>query len=191
MRFSRWLAVVIGFSGILLMLSANLSAGSTFLSSGFALDGAALGSVFALLAAMCSATSNVQIRFFKRCGITGRDCLLFLTDDHLYWHRATLAFGWTMPKGREWWLLIGCGFFGGVAQILVTLSLRYADASLLAPFDYTTLVWSMDWLSVWTVCGHATLVGGIDCGAGGDFHHLVRPASAQRADDAVILSLAG
>ena len=31
----------------------------------------------------------------------------------------------------------------GIAQILVTLSLRYAEASLLAPFDYTTMIWAL------------------------------------------------
>lgn len=159
-RFSRWLAVVVGFSGILLMLSANLSAGSAFLSSGFALDGAALGTVFALLAAMCSATSNVQIRFLNGVESPGAIVFYFSLMTTCI-GLATLAFGWTMPKGREWWLLIGCGFFGGVAQILVTLSLRYADASLLAPFDYTTLVWSMviGYLFLDSLPGHATLIG--------------------------------
>ena len=48
-----------------------------------------------------------------------------------------------MPSTLQLLLLIGYGLFGGLAQILVTLILRYSDASLLAPFDYTTLVWSM------------------------------------------------
>jgi len=38
---------------------------------------------------------------------------------------------------------VGCGLLGGITQILMTLSLRYAEASLLAPFDYTTLLWSV------------------------------------------------
>jgi drug/metabolite transporter (DMT)-like permease len=62
-RFSRWLAVVVGFSGIVIMLSSNLTLGHALRSSGLTLDGAALGAVFALLAAVCSATSSVQIRF--------------------------------------------------------------------------------------------------------------------------------
>lgn len=159
-RFSRWLAVVVGFSGILIMLSANLSAGSAFLSAGFALDGAAMGAVFALLAAMCSATSNVQIRFLNGIESPGAIVFYFSLMTTLI-GLTTLAFGWKLPEGRQWLLLIGCGFFGGVAQILVTLSLRYADASLLAPFDYTTLVWSMviGYLFLDSLPGHATLMG--------------------------------
>ncbi len=159
-RVSRWLAVVVGFSGILIMLSASLSTGSTLLSAGFALDGAALGAVFALLAAMCTATSNVQIRFLNGIESPGAIVFYFSLMTTLI-GLTTLAFGWTLPQGRQWLMLIGCGFFGGVAQILVTLSLRYADASLLAPFDYTTLVWSMviGYLFLNSLPGHATLMG--------------------------------
>ena len=33
------------------------------------------------------------------------------------------------------------GLFGGVGQLLLTQSYRYADASTIAPFDYTQMVW--------------------------------------------------
>lgn len=56
---------------------------------------------------------------------------------------ATWYWGWIIPNRFQLLLLVGCGLFGGMAQIFVTVSLRYTDASLLAPFDYTTLVWSM------------------------------------------------
>ena len=48
-----------------------------------------------------------------------------------------------------------------MAQILVTMSLRYTDASLLAPFDYTTLVWSMviGYLFLNSLPGPSTLMG--------------------------------
>ncbi|WP_312692270.1 DMT family transporter [Kosakonia sp.] len=169
-RFSRWLGVGVGFSGILLMLAANLSAGSAFLSAGFMMNGAALGTVFALLAAMCSATSNVQIRFLNGVESPGAIVFYFSLMTTLI-GLATLAFGWRMPEGRQWFLLIGCGFFGGVAQILVTLGLRYADASLLAPFDYTTLVWSMviGYLFLDSLPGHSTVLGAVIVALAGIF----------------------
>lgn len=159
-RFSRWLAVVVGFSGIVIMLSSNLTLGHALRASGLALDGAALGAVFALLAAVCSATSNVQIRFLNGIETPGAIVFYFSLMTTLI-GLSTALFGWARPTGWQWALLIGCGFFGGVAQILVTLSLRYADASLLAPFDYTTLVWSMviGYLFLDSLPGHATLAG--------------------------------
>jgi len=159
-HFSRWMGVVVGFSGIVIMLSANLTLGSAFRSAGFSLDGAALGAVFALLAAACSATSSVQIRFLNGIESPGAIVFYFSLMTTLI-GLSSAFFGWVRPDGWQWVLLIGCGFFGGVAQILVTLSLRYADASLLAPFDYTTLVWSMviGYLFLDSLPGHATLAG--------------------------------
>ena len=54
---------------------------------------------------------------------------------------ATLPFGWIWPNGAELGLLVLSGLFGGVGQLLLTQSYRYADASTIAPFDYTQMIW--------------------------------------------------
>lgn len=159
-RLSRWLAVGVGFSGIIIMLSASLTADGALLSAQGAAAGAGLGALFALVAALCSATSSVQIRFLNGQEQPGAIVFYFslmTTAIGLF----TLVFGWVMPTPFQWLLLIGCGFFGGMAQILITLSLRYTDASLLAPFDYTTLVWSMviGYLFLNSLPGPTTLIG--------------------------------
>lgn len=159
-RFSRWLAVVVGFSGIVIMLSANLTASGSLFSADGAHAGAGLGALFALIAALCSATSNVQIRFLNGVEKPGAIVFYFSLMTTLI-GLATALFGWRMPSPMQLLLLVGCGFFGGMAQILVTLSLRYTDASLLAPFDYTTLVWSMviGYLLLDSLPGTSTLMG--------------------------------
>ncbi|WP_312458062.1 DMT family transporter [Pseudescherichia sp.] len=159
-RFSRWLAVVVGFSGIVIMLSANLTASGSLFSADGARTGAGLGALFALIAALCSATSNVQIRFLNGVEKPGAIVFYFSLMTTLI-GLATALFGWRMPTPMQLLLLVGCGFFGGMAQILVTLSLRYTDASLLAPFDYTTLVWSMviGYLLLDSLPGTSTLMG--------------------------------
>lgn len=141
-RFYRWLAVVVGFSGIIVMLWAHLNADGSVFSSHSAAAGSAIGVLFALLAALCSATSSVQIRFLNGKEKPGA-IVFYFSLMTMFIGLATACFGWLMPDARQLALLIGCGFFGGMAQILITLSLRYADASLLAPFDYTTMVWAM------------------------------------------------
>lgn len=141
-RFTRWLAVVVGFSGIIIMLSASLTADGGLFSSTGAQSGAALGAAFGIIAAICTATSNIQIRFLN--GVEKPGAIVFYFSlMTTFIGLASWVFGWKMPSTLQLLLLIGCGLFGGLAQILVTLSLRYSDASLLAPFDYTTLVWSM------------------------------------------------
>lgn len=158
--FSRWLAVVVGFSGIMIMLSANLTASGSFFAADGAKTGAGLGALFALVAALCSATSNVQIRFLNGIEKPGAIVFYFSLMTMLI-GLFTALFGWRMPSPMQLLLLTGCGFFGGMAQILVTLSLRYTDASLLAPFDYTTLVWSMviGYLFLHSFPGPSTLMG--------------------------------
>ncbi|EJL91377.1 DMT family transporter [Pantoea sp. GM01] len=159
-RMSRWVAVVVGLSGILIMLSSSLNASGALFSSQASNATTSLGVAFALIAALCSATSNVQIRFLNGIEKPGAIVFYFSLMTTLI-GLATALFGWTQPNALQLLLLVGCGLFGGLAQILVTLSLRYADASLLAPFDYTTLVWSMliGYLFLHSLPGSTTLLG--------------------------------
>jgi drug/metabolite transporter (DMT)-like permease len=159
-RVSRWVAVVVGLLGILIMLSSSLAASGGVLAAGASSATASLGVAFALIAALCTATSNVQIRFLNGVEKPGAIVFYFSVMTTLI-GLATACFGWTKPSGLQWLLLVGCGLFGGLAQILVTLSLRYADASLLAPFDYTTLVWSMliGYLFLHSLPGSTTIFG--------------------------------
>ena len=65
----------------------------------------------------------------------------------------TLVLGWRLPSAADGALLVGIGILGGIGQILLTQSYRYADASLVAPFEYTTMVWAF--LIGWFVFGQA------------------------------------
>ncbi len=40
-------------------------------------------------------------------------------------------------------MLSGVGLVGGIGQILLTSSYRFADASALAPFGYTSMIWAL------------------------------------------------
>ena len=55
----------------------------------------------------------------------------------------TLPFGWVIPTGIEAATLVGAGLLGGVGQILLTSSYREADASLVAPFDYASMLFAL------------------------------------------------
>ncbi|MFF7710355.1 EamA family transporter [Pseudomonas sp. NPDC007930] len=163
----RWLAIALGFAGVLVMLAPHLSlAGAAALGASASI----IGSGCALLAAFSSAASTVQIRYLNGREQPGAIVLWFSLLTTLV-GAATWVFGWVMPHGTQWLLLLGIGAFGGTAQILVTLSLRHAHASLLAPFEYSTLLWSsllgfvlLAQLPTWT-----TLAGGSIVAAAGVF----------------------
>jgi drug/metabolite transporter (DMT)-like permease len=62
-------------------------------------------------------------------------------------------------------LLVSCGLLGGVGQILLTSSYREADASLVAPFDYASMLFALligyfvfAEVPTWTMLAGATIV---------------------------------
>ena len=55
----------------------------------------------------------------------------------------TLPFAWHSPTARELTALIALGILGGLAHIFLTESYRYAAASVVAPFDYSSMLWAL------------------------------------------------
>jgi len=78
----------------------------------------------------------------------------------------TLPFGWIMPDTPLLVLLISTGFIGAIAQILITSSYRFAPASLLAPYDYVSMlfalvigyIWFAEWPSAVMLAGAALVI---------------------------------
>jgi drug/metabolite transporter (DMT)-like permease len=50
---------------------------------------------------------------------------------------------WTSPTLADWGPLIAAGLLGGFGQILMTSSYKLADASIIACFDYTSMIWAL------------------------------------------------
>ena len=55
----------------------------------------------------------------------------------------TLPFGWVWPTATEAAYLIGAGLIGGCGQLLLTSSYRFADAGVVAPFTYVSMLWAI------------------------------------------------
>ena len=151
-RIYRWSAVAVGFGGVLLMLSPHLAPGQL---GRLASSGPALGAVFALAGAVCSAFATIEIRRLTRTETTGAIVFYFMLLTTLL-GLATSLFGWTAPRDAwSWFLLAMIGILGGVGQILMTMSYRHGDASLIAPFDYMQMIWAV--LLGWFVFGEFPL----------------------------------
>lgn len=156
-RAYRWTAVVVGLAGVLVMLAPHLSRGT--LAGGFS-EGPAVGAVFALFGAVCTAVATIQVRRLLATEKTGAIVLYFSLFTALL-GLTTIVLGWRMPGPADLALLVMIGVLGGIGQILLTQSYRYADASLVAPFEYTTMLWAF--LIGWFVFGQApqqTVVAG-------------------------------
>ena len=123
---------------MLVILAPHLSVGDAAAMS----DSAALGAVFAVLNAVFAAAAYIQIRRLTSSETTSSIVLYFSLISSLC-GLATLPLGWVWPDTQQLSILLTMGFFGGVGQIFMTESYRYAQASLTAPFDYTSIVWAV------------------------------------------------
>lgn len=138
-RAYRWIAVSVGFVGVLVMLTPHWTAAT--LSAGF-MTGSAFGVSVALFAALCSAAATIEIRTLTRSENTGAIVFYFMSWTSLL-ALVTIPFGWVVPDLKDGLVLIGIGVLGGLGQILLTESYRHGDASLIAPFEYSTMLWAL------------------------------------------------
>ena len=136
-RVYRWSAVIVGFVGVLVMLAPHLDVDRSTTTSV-----AVAGAAFGLAGAFFSAGSSVQTRSLARSESTSSIVFYFSLICAIA-GLCTLPFGWLMPSWPELAALVTIGIFGGLAHIFLTESYRLAEASLVAPFDYTSMLWAL------------------------------------------------
>ncbi|MDC0012512.1 DMT family transporter [Octadecabacter sp.] len=133
-RFVRIAAVMLGFVGVIIIVAPRLSVGLGSTE--------ALGVLLTLGSACLAAFAQVFVK-----GMAGKES----TTAIVFWFSATstllslvtIPFGWVWPNGYELTLLIGAGIVGGLGQVLLTSSYRFAEAGVLAPFTYVSILWSV------------------------------------------------
>ena len=126
----RWVAICVGLIGVLTMLKPSAS------------NLVSLGAVAALLSAAGYAFNAIALRI-----ITRTDSTVSVT----FWMISlmtvmALCFAapqWTPIRREDWLLLATIGFFSSIAQHLLTEAFRNAPPSVVAPFEYTALLWGI------------------------------------------------
>lgn len=132
-RLFRLSMVALGLLGVVIVLSPRLGAGVT------GDPRHSLGAVVTLTGAACTAMAMIFVRKLAQEERTSAIVFWFSVTSTLL-GLLTLPFGWVMPDAGNLAMLVAIGLLGGVAQILLTSAYRYADASLIAPFDYVSMV---------------------------------------------------
>ncbi|MDF9434557.1 DMT family transporter [Chromohalobacter israelensis] len=102
--------------------------------------GQVLGYGLGVLAALLTAGALVTVRRISRTETAASIAFYFVLVTALA-GLATLPLGWVAVSGPTLALLVLAGLFGGAAHICMTLALRYAEVSRLAPFEYVALIW--------------------------------------------------
>jgi drug/metabolite transporter (DMT)-like permease len=136
----RWLAICMGFTGVLVMLTPHFA--SSVLMTGVGSASVTIGILFALGGALCGATSTIEVRKLINTEKTGSICFYFAVLMAALGLASIVLGNWVMPSASEMAVLVGIGVAGGIGQILLTMSYRHADTSVIAPFEYTTMIWA-------------------------------------------------
>lgn len=167
----RWAAVVVGFVGVLIMAGP--------LPSTMNLPGVTLG----ILSAMGAAGAMVAIRQIADTE-RGPTIVFYFTLGGVALGTVGSLFHWVTPDPLTLAMLILAGLVGGVGQLLLTEALRNAPIGVIAPFDYTQLVWAgLLGVVIWGELPHPlTLVGAVIVAASGVYilHRELRRFQAAR-----------
>jgi len=126
----RWTAIAVGLVGVLVLLRPN---GHGLLST------AALA---VLLAATMYALNAITVRWLARTDTP---------QAMVVWLLALMALGagaiawphWVPLRTEHLWIVAGVGLAGAIGQYAITDAFRMGEASLLAPLEYTALVWGV------------------------------------------------
>ena len=124
----RWTAIVVGILGVLVVLRPS---GEGLLTmAGFAV----------LLAALGYAVSAITVRVLARTDST--QAITFWLLALMALGAGALAWpGWVPLRGEHLWIVAGIGLAGAFGQWAITEAFRLGEASLIAPLEYTALVW--------------------------------------------------
>ena len=124
----RWLAIVVGFGGVVIALRPSTA--SLSLSSLFALLGSLSFAISMILGRRLRGTSDTTLVTLQTLGSLVLGLVLALAD-------------WRAPGVLDWAALLLLGVVSCVAHLLITRALKLAPASTLAPLQYTLLLWGV------------------------------------------------
>ncbi|MGB6310800.1 MAG: DMT family transporter [Steroidobacteraceae bacterium] len=153
----RWLAIVIGLSGVLIILHPWKSGGLSMMAASAA-----------AFATVCYSLSALTVRTLGRS-----DSSLSM----VFWYLLLVSIGagllaigdWRPVLGADWIWLIGIGLTGALGQMWLTDAFRRAPPSVVGPFEYTSILWAfaIDWI-FWSAAPSLSLIAGacvvIACG---------------------------
>ncbi len=147
-RLYRWSAVLIGFCGVIVMLWPHLSADALSAAGG---DAAARGALFSLCGAICAAFAMIEVRRLTATESTAAIVTYFSLMTTTFGMISVLGgafdpkWAWALPDAKQALFLVLTGIMGGFGQIFLTESYRRAPASMIAPFDYTGMIFALLW----------------------------------------------
>ena len=145
---ARWVAIAVGFAGVVIVLRPS---GAGVLSTpGLAVLGTAIGyAISAITVRVLGRTDSTQSMVFWLMGMTAAGAGLLALPN------------WRPIQSPHWLVIGGIAVTGSVGQWAITEAFKHAEASLIAPLEYTALAWGvvLDWLLWSTLPNTRTFMG--------------------------------
>jgi drug/metabolite transporter (DMT)-like permease len=144
----QWVAILIGMAAVLYMLKPE---GDQLLS---------LGALAALLSAFCYAVSGITVRILAKTEPSG---------NMVFWLMTMIGIGagllalpdWQPLQLVHWPYFLAIGITGAIGQVFITEAFRLAPPSVIAPFEYSALVWGLGFdIVLWQVWPDSSLIIG-------------------------------
>ena len=126
----RWTAIAVGLVGVLVVLRPT---GEGMLS---------LAGLAVLVAAFGYSVSAITVRIIARTDST-QALIVWLLVFMALGAGALAAPDWVPIRTSDVWLIAGIGVAGALGQYTITEAFRLGEASLIAPLEYTALVWGV------------------------------------------------
>jgi drug/metabolite transporter (DMT)-like permease len=133
----RWLVIIVGLSGVLVILQPWGG------GSGFSMIAASAAAV----ATICYSLSALTVRTLGR----GNSNMSMV-----FWYLLLVSIGsgvlafadWRPVPASDWGWLLGIGVTGALGQMWLTDAFRRAPPSVVGPFEYTAILWAfvIDWI---------------------------------------------
>ena len=126
--YRRIIAIIVGFFGILIILKPS----------------SAIFSNYSLLPLIASLFLSMAVIVLKKILLTNNNVLsvwvftIFCTIISIFFYNKS----WIWPNNLDLTFMVASGLLGFVAQICLTKSFQLADASVLAPLDFSSVIWS-------------------------------------------------
>jgi drug/metabolite transporter (DMT)-like permease len=132
----RWFAIVVGLSGVLLILQPWGKGSVSLVAAGAA-----------AVATICYSLSGLTVRSLGRTNSS---------MSMVFWYLALVSIGsgvlglgdWRPVESGDWGWLAGIGLSGALGQLWLTDAFRRAPPSVVGPFEYTAILWAfaIDWV---------------------------------------------
>jgi drug/metabolite transporter (DMT)-like permease len=144
----RWTAIGVGLAGVVTMLRPSGSSLST------------VGAIGALLSAVAYALSAISVRALTRTDTTASMVFWFLVQLTVFAGLIAVP-DWVPIRQQDWVWIAALGVAGSFGQHFITEAFRHAPASVIAPFEYTALLWAVaiDWTFWHVLPGSRVLLG--------------------------------